>query len=183
MKHPSGLQLAMYSGADLQGIERFRVAWHLLHCKQCQAEVNAFREACANLRAELNELPQGLSWEPLESEMTGNIRVGLAAGECIAQVVKRNRQPRWRAAAVLASATLMLVAAWWLNLPRQPLSTVGVVLQSTPSGIEMQQNGAALELLHRTGSQTIYVSAPRSLRSRSVDAETGQVTIYNLYAD
>ena len=37
-----------------------------------------------NSPREMPELPNGLNWNRLSQEMTGNIRVGLAAGEAIA---------------------------------------------------------------------------------------------------
>ena len=184
MKHPSELQLALFSGGDLTGFRSWLTALHVKRCASCAREVEALRADAAGLRAAVSELPDHIAWAPLAAEMSGNIRVGLAAGDCIAQV-SRGAKPGWKATAVMASATAVLVAAWWLNVPQpRRVSSTAVVLQSTPTGIELQQNGATLELLHKTGTRSmIFVSAPRSLRSRSVDADTGQVTIYNVYAD
>ena len=184
MKHPSELRLALFSGGDLTGLNAILTALHVRRCSKCAAEVAAMRSEATQLRDELNALPSHVAWDPLAAEMTGNIRVGVAAAACIAPI-SRNPRLGWRAGMVMASATVLLMAAWWLNVPhpRRVVSNA-VVLQSTPTGIELQQNGATLELLHKAGSHsTIFVSAPRSLRSRSVDADTGQVTIYNVYAD
>jgi hypothetical protein len=64
------------------------------------------------------------------------------------------------------------------------LAPADAVLQATPAGIEVKASRGALTLLNtRAGSQTVYVSAPGSLRARFVDSETGQVTINNVYAE
>lgn len=184
MKHPSELHLALFSGGDLKGLKGVLTSLHVKRCKQCAEEVASLREASSMLRDELSAPPPNIFWEPLAAEMSGNIRVGLAAGECVAPL-SPNPRLGWRASMVMASATVLLMAAWWLNVPHpRRVTSNAVVLQSTPTGIELQQNGARLELVHKAGSHsTIVLSAPRSLRSRSVDAETGQVTIYNVYAD
>ena len=55
---------------------------------------------------------------------------------------------------------------------------------TSPGGIEMQENGSALILMHTRGQQQpIIVSTPGSLRARFVDQDTGQVTINNVYSD
>ena len=126
-------------------------------------------------------MPSGVNWDRLAAEMTGNIRVGLAAGECVAGVARHDRFG-WVTGAVLAGAALLLSTAWWLNIPHTQRQT-GVVLEATQSGIQLKQDGAALMLLNRESSSApVYGSAPGSLRVRYVDSETNQVTINNVYA-
>ena len=140
MKHPSELRLALFSGGDLNGLNAILTALHVRRCAKCAAEVTALRSDSKQLRNELNSLPAHVAWNPLAAEMTGNIRVGVAAAECIAPI-SRNPRLGWRAGMVMASATVLLMAAWWLNVPhpRRVVSNA-VVLQSTPTGIELQQN-------------------------------------------
>ena len=141
----------------------------------------------SELRHIADELPPDMKWNDLAAEMTGNIRVGLAAGECVMEANRKQGRLDWRPALVLASATALIITAWWLNIPvsRHPAASAsGVRLEETASGIEMNQNGRALTLLQKTAGSgsTVFVSTPGSLRARYVNAETGQMTINNVYA-
>jgi len=185
--HPNEIQLSLYAGGDVSLLERIRTGLHIRGCESCLAEVESLRRGRAELRRAADELPDNLNWERLASEITGNIRVGLAAGACVAPVVGKSDRLGWRAAVVLASGTALIMTAWWLNIPRAKHLTAngnGVRLEATASGIEMKQNGGALVLLNQNAGSgsTVFVSTPGSLRARYVNAETGQVTINNVYA-
>ena len=192
MIHPREENLALFAGGDLAAWRRWRVSRHLRTCSQCRAEIARFRRAAAVLSGETEGLPAGLNWERLAAEMTGNIRVGLAAGECVAPAPVQRPQLGWRPAALIALLTIGILAGWFLQGPRMlmppqralMLAPADAVLQATPAGIEVKASRGALTLLNtRAGSQTVYVSAPGSLRARFVDSETGQVTINNVYAE
>ena len=81
-------------------------------------KLEALRDAASQLRQRLQEmtdemadLPNGLNWNRLSQEMTGNIRVGLAAGEAIALFDKPLRgKPRL--------GCLERRLRWWLWAPR-----------------------------------------------------------------
>jgi hypothetical protein len=186
MKHPSEIDLSLFTGRDLSLLENWRVGRHVRYCDSCAGVVREFRAASEELRGSLQDLPEGLNWDRLASEMTGNIHVGLAAGECVAPVIARSQRLNgWRTAAVMASVTVLLMGGWWLNIP--PHQTIGkateVVLENTSNGIELRQDGSSLTLLHsRGGNSVVLASSPGSLRARYVDEETGQVTINNVYA-
>jgi len=185
--HPNEIQLSLYAGGDLSLLERIRTSLHVRGCERCRAEVAALESGREELRRAADEMPADLNWERLAAEMTGNIRVGLAAGECVAPVMGKADRLGWRAAAVLASGTALIMTAWWLNIPPSKHLAAGgngVRLEATASGIEMKQNGGALVLLNQNGGSgsTVFVSTPGSLRARYVNAETGQVTINNVYA-
>ena len=81
MTHPDQTILALYAGQDLGWFRRRRTERHLASCRQCRNEVQAFASARDHLVA-LNELP-AISWNRLAIEMKANIRLGLAAGECV----------------------------------------------------------------------------------------------------
>jgi hypothetical protein len=182
--HPSEQQLASFAGGELPLLDRLRTARHVARCAACERILESYESARAQLRNGLDELPENLNWNRLASEMTGNIRVGLAAGECVAPVIQKGERLGWRAAIVLASATLLITTAWWLNIPRSNFHP-GIALESNSSGIELKQNGGALTLLNTRaapGSPVISSSSPGQLRTRYVDAETNQVTINNVYA-
>jgi anti-sigma factor RsiW len=187
MKHPDVGSLALYAGGEIGILGRWRVAAHLASCEECRREVETFRRTRAALREEADGLPPGLNWAGLEAEMKANIRLGLAAGAIVDSPVAAPERLGWRAAAGVAMATLMVVAGWFLNIPRPvrlaDTRTQGVVLEATQAGLEVRENGRALTMLQPASTPVTYsVSAAGSLRARYVDGDTGQVTITNVYA-
>ena len=140
MRHPAPVQIALFSGGDLGRWERWRIARHVSRCAECRQEVQALRDGNAELRelaGQMPDLPNALNWNRLSEEMTGNIRVGLAAGEAIAlfdkplRVRRRHGWPgfggsllswplfSWNAALVVLGATLIFAIAFWTSLPPQ----------------------------------------------------------------
>ena len=204
MTHPNQTQLALFAGGELGYWDRFVVRRHIARCSACESDVQAFRAASEKVRDLAAELPTGLNWNQLAEEMTGNIRVGLAAGEAIARFDKpvgaRPRRLGWNAAMVLACATVVFVTAFWINLPkpqadhlisalrrigtRQPaaMAQEGVVLEASPSSIEVTENGRSMSFVrpHADGV-TVSVSMRGSAGVRYVDADTGQVTTNKVY--
>jgi len=176
MKHPSVIQLALLAGGDLAAWERWRVRHHVSRCAECKNELEALRTASQQVREVAAELPKDLNWNRLAQEMTGNIRVGLAAGEAIARFDKPavHKRPRlaWNAATALACATILFVFAFWANLPRpqaehviqalKRIATQGMgnamqrpgltqeeaVLEASSSGIQVKENGRTMSLMH-----------------------------------
>jgi len=212
MKHPAEAQMALFAGGDLGRWERWRVARHLARCSECQHEVQALRDAGTQLRelsAEMPELPNNLSWSRLSQEITGNIRVGLAAGEAIALFDKpAPSKPRlgWNAALVILGATLVFGIAFWTSLPPQQAEhllaslkrirteRIGnvihsaaatpeeAVVEASPAGIQVKENGRTLSLMQpRSDGATVSVSMQGSAGVRFVDADTGQVTTNKVY--
>lgn len=195
MTHPLPEQLALFAGGDLAAWNQWRVARHLHACQECSAEVAAFRGATQSAR-ELREFPADLNWGNLALEMKANIRLGLAAGECVERADVRQASPGWRVAAVLAVVLLMIMSGWLLHAPQShPVQTrtvappqmmveSGVILQATSAGIQIQQNGQSLTMLHRDDEPlTVSVNTSGSVRARYVDSDTGQVTITNVYTE
>ena len=211
MKHPSEIQLALFAGGDLAGYwERWRVARHVGQCSECQADVKSLRDAADQVRGLTGDLPKDLNWNRLAAEMTGNIRVGLAAGEAIARFDKPAGRPLrlgWNAALVLTCATAVFLVAFWISLPRNqadhlraalnriraerignvvrpaaPMQDDVVVLEATSSVIEVKENGRAMSLTHpHSDGATVSVSLQGSAGVRYVDADTGQVTTNKVY--
>src|SRR5690242_16922339 len=81
MRHPSQATLALHAGGDLGKFARWRLMRHLAHCDACASELMAF-ESTREMIAELGEVP-AVAWGSLAAEMKANIRLGLAAGECV----------------------------------------------------------------------------------------------------
>lgn len=211
MKHPVQTQIALFAGGDLGRWERWRIARHIAGCTECRREVEALRDTVSQLKAEMADLPNGLNWNRLSEEMTGNIRVGLAAGEAIALFDRPLRsKPRlgWNAALVVLGASVIFGIAFLTSLPPQqaehlwsslqriraerigtlvhsaPATGVNaeeVVLEASSSSIQVRENGRAMSLMPHSDGATVSVSMPGSAGVSFVDADTGQVTINKVY--
>ena len=208
MKHPNEIQLALFAGGDLGLWDRWRIRRHVAGCSDCGAEVAALRIASERVREAAPDLPKDLNWNRLADEMTGNIRVGLAAGEAIARFdrpVARVRPARlgFNAALVLACATVIFVTAFWTSLPREQaqhlssalqkiftgqtgrhpaISPDDVMLEASSSAIEVKENGRTMMLTHpRSDGVTVSINMRGSAGVRYVDDDTGQVTTNKVY--
>jgi anti-sigma factor RsiW len=187
MKHPDRATLALHAGGDLGPFARWRTQRHLANCGECRDEAARFLAVRAIL-PELAEAPE-ISWNRLAAEMKANIRLGLAAGECVrtGQAPLRETPLFTRARAVVAFASVVVLLFAGLVLQHPAPGTPkydGVVVQTTANGIQVREGGQALRLLH-SGAQNVQysVGAQGSMRARYVDPETGYVTINNVYAD
>jgi hypothetical protein len=154
------------------------------------------------LRDAAGGLPDGLDWARLSAEMTANIRVGLAAGECVAPrgYTRKLIPMSWRpvALASLLTATLaaLLVGGWWLNMPPQETQALshamrsiwhgrnvmpeerGPVIEVSSQGIELRKDGGALGVSQDAAKLvSVSVSTQGSASAHYVDQDTGQVTI------
>ena len=167
MRHPDQAQIALFAGGDLGRWERWRVSRHVARCSECRKEVQALQDLGTQLRELVAnpELPNGLNWNRLEQEMTGNIRVGLAAGEAIALFDKPVRTKRWlgwpglswNAALVMLGAAVIFAVAFWSSLPPQQADhllsylkriraeRIGTLVRSAPAPAGAIAAGAPLE--------------------------------------
>jgi len=190
MTHPNLSVLALYAGRDLGWFTRRRTERHLARCRECRGEVQAFVSARDHLVA-LDELP-AISWNRMAIEMKANIRLGLAAGECVRG--ERTASPLAAfemlssARALTACASLMAMVAAGLLLVRPTpiappaIASDGAVLRATANGIELNEGGQTLSMLHaRSGDVTYSAGAQGSMRAGYVDSDTGNITINNLY--
>ncbi len=191
MIHPCETSLALYAGGELGLFARWRVGRHLDACPECRRLAAQFQAAREELGSRRRELPAGVRWDRLSAEMTANIHVGLAAGECVDPPATRRLSPQWHRAVILAPVAVPLVAvlvvALWFVRPRphavQPQWVDGTVIQATAEGIELRQGNGMLSLRHPGAGEVSYAVSPQgTVRARYVDPETGQVTIHNVYA-
>src|SRR5471030_437473 len=90
MTHPNQATLALHAGGDLRLWARWNTERHLSNCDLCRDEVAAFA-GVREILPELAEIPE-VPWNRLAAEMRANIRLGLAAGECIHAVQAPLRQ-------------------------------------------------------------------------------------------
>jgi hypothetical protein len=185
--HPFETELALYASGDLHGWERVKTALHVRGCQSCQTSLAAFRTDQAQLRDSADALPVGVNWDRLAAEMSANIRVGLAAGECVAPAVREPASSIWNWKPVSAFAGLVMVfgAAWWLNMPPLNISGAddrGPVLEASSEGVEFRENGSSLGVSTSNARPVATsVSFGGSASARYVDDDTGQVTITTVY--
>jgi hypothetical protein len=127
--------------------------------------------------------------------MAANVRVGLAAGECVAPATEpASASWNWRPAGAVAGLAFVFGLAWWLNVPPSDTAVLskafgvgraeerGPVVEATAAGIQFRENGSALGV--KTGDAqpvSVSVSFDGSASARYVD-DAGQVTIATVYA-
>ena len=205
-RHAMETDLALYAAGDLPfwrgALVNLRVRFHLRQCDECRAFVEALRADRKELRRSADDMPAGLDWDQLAGEMTANIRVGLAAGECVTPRERKVAAISWRPAAIAAGVVVLLAGAWWLNIPRTdteaigralrdmatggrvnaPLVERGPVVGASSTGVELLENGGRLRIEQRGLEPVMFsVSTQGSASARYVDQDTGQVTITATY--
>ncbi|MBX9599831.1 MAG: hypothetical protein K2X35_02465 [Bryobacteraceae bacterium] len=202
MKHVKIGDLALHAGGDLDFVRSLRARLHLRNCQACRAELESFRAAGRELKSAAEELPANLNWDRLAREMTGNIRVGLAASEAI-QKPKRDTPLGWKPAVALGAAAFLISSAWWLNMspamtqslfraagkvarwetgPHLVKLEPGLVIEATSAGVEVRENGSTMSLRNANlRPVSVSVQTEGSARARYIDNDTGQVTITSVY--
>lgn len=182
-------QLALFARGDLRMWRRARVKRHIAVCEQCASVANEFaqmREALAEAALALPPELNGAAWASLASEMTANIRLGIAAGECVADR-RGSLSGRPRLTLALAGMAVLCVLAV-LEHPRF-MSPVSHGFVSRDSGGNTARVAAHAEIIParmlsvpvRDGQDVIRtVNLHGDMSSRIVD-DTG-VTIYDVYA-
>jgi len=182
MKHPNQATLALQAGGDLGPLGRWRTQRHLARCAECRDEIARFEQLRQDLPL-LAESPE-VHWNRLAAEMKANIRLGLAAGECVRADERAGAGPMWSTARVgvaLASVAVLLATGVVLERPGPTAAReTGVVVQATADGVQVREGGQALGLMHSGTSReavTYQVGAQGSVEARYVDSETGYVTV------
>lgn len=195
MTHPSETDLALYAGQDQGFLARFGTARHLKRCESCGRRVEELR-AIREWMGAREDLPAGVQWDALSLEMRANIRVGLAAGRCVAPATRTAPGFRWQPVALVLPVLLVFMAGWLLqSWPRPAAPGAGPVLEATASGISLERDGRAFTVLYpqdkgatlsdgqnAVRSRYVEVSGQNSVRVRYLDSETGNVTISHVYA-
>jgi hypothetical protein len=178
-RHPSETTLALHAGGDLGPIAGWRTARHLQRCEACLEEIAAFRRT-RRMVADLSAVPE-VPWSRLEAEMQANIRLRLAAVECVGgerpQTAGMARFTGLRAALALASLAVVVAAGLILRHPQAARNQT--VLQATADGIQLSQGGEALGMKHDAAIRNVSYSANAqgSIGESYVDPLTGEVTM------
>jgi hypothetical protein len=188
IQHPSEATLALHAGGDLGPIARWRTERHLKQCEVCQEEVAAF-QGVRRMVSELPAMPE-VPWNRLAAEMHANIRLGLAAGECVREMHPQGgslaRFTGMRAALALASLALVAAVGLLLQKPappvagaRTPAAVDQMMLRATADGIQVSQGNETLGMKHAAGIKNVSYSANTqgSIGESYVDPLTGDVTV------
>lgn len=207
--HVNDTDLALFATGDLAAWQRLQVSIHVRQCDECRAMVDAYRSDAEYLKVSAQDLPEGVDWDQLSAEMSANIHLGLAAGECVSQPAKRSEISSpwagfwgWRAAAAASGMVVLLVCAWWLNMPRGDTEAMNRVLtalwhsgplgsqeqdqrpvvEASSEGIEFRENGAALGMAAMDGAEPLSVTVSNTGASAQyMDEDTGQLVITTVY--
>lgn len=188
-RHVPESDLALHAGNDLGWFASWRVNRHLAVCAECRRTETGYRELGEELSGAGD--PPVADWDRLAVEMQANIRLGLAAGECVAQ---RHVAPgpAWRTLLAYASVLVLVVAGLLFQRrnPEPPVTPVEepkeerLVFAAINNGIELKQGSHAMGLMHRGGREvTVSVSAQGAVGARYVDSSTGHVVIHSVLAE
>lgn len=186
LTHPAETDLALFAGGDLPWFRQWRTERHVHRCSRCQQSAAEYSE----LRA-MPAVVSGLNWNRMASEMKANIRLGLAAGECVGgRLAPRNvvSGSRLILAGGLLSA-LVAVGAWISRPNLHPVATSritsGTVLEASESGIQVRGMRQTLRIMTpATTRNVVYtVGAQSELQARSLDPATGNVAIVHVYGE
>jgi len=188
MRHPNQATLALHAGGDLGTLARWRTERHLSHCERCREEIVQYRRI-RSIVPDLAETPE-IPWNRLAAEMKANIRLGLAAGECVSSSSTpdgRGLVTGFRAVVAFAGMVALIAAGITLERPA-PIAgdQQGIVAEATPggAGIQLREGGQALRLLHSGASNVTYsAGAQGSMEARYVDRETGYITVNKIDVD
>lgn len=206
-RHIPEADLALYISKDLSSWKYVLVGLHTASCESCRARMEGYRAGRRDLQAKAAEIPAGEDWDRLGAEMTANIRVGLAAGECVAPRRSKPQVWGWKPVAIAAAAMVLLGSAFWLNLPASDAQFLagrvkaifqgsgtnrfrrvrggeehGAVVEASSDGIELRENGIPVSIPQAASRPlSITVSARGFASARYVDADTGQMTITGVY--
>jgi anti-sigma factor RsiW len=206
-QHIAETDLALYVSGDLSLLRRVSVRFHSRNCDRCHSLIEKYRADRSRVKEIVDQMPEGLNWDRMASEMTANIRVGLAAGECVARPRKDRRQLRvnWRPAAITAGGIALLSVAWLLNMPAgttqelgRAMSAImhgrgsvtvpnpdydsGPIVVATQQGIELHDRNNLMGGSQDARPVAVTVSFQGSASERHVNADTGQMTITSVYA-
>lgn len=203
-RHVKETDLALFLSGDVSVWRWLALQAHIGRCEQCRAQVQAYRLDRERMKQECSELPAGLDWERLSAEMTANIRVGLAAGECVAPRTRRRAAWGWRPLAIGSGAMVVLVLAFWLNLPMAddtrtvttaiekmvhsggPVAATASderdqMVEASSSGVKWRENGNELRMQQGEARPVTVSVTPGSASAVNINPDTGQITITSVY--
>ncbi len=191
-RHPSETDLALHAGDYCGWVRSFRLHSHLAKCGDCRDTLASFGELRS---AVLDYSPAGVAsnemdWDRMAAEMRANIRVGLAAGECVREMPARGSRWGWKPQLAVGMAGVLCLAGAGVFLrgllPHENVPGIvhAAVLESTGTGVEVRTDKGSMTLLNHgdeAGDQA--VTSQGAIRATSFDGATGTVTITSVYVE
>jgi anti-sigma factor RsiW len=184
MRHPKQATLALHAGGDLGKFARWKLERHLAKCDACAMEVAAF-ESTRELLGELTEIPE-LPWNQLAAEMKANIRLGLAAGECVRGMERSAGGSRWlssaRVAVASAGIVVLIVTGVVLQRPEPQQARFPVpMVEAVENGIQMSAGGTSVGLMNHGVKRVSYLPNADASMSASYVNASGYITVNTVY--
>jgi hypothetical protein len=186
--HPSETELALLAGNDCSGLRRYFLSRHVSRCGDCRDTVASFHELRSATRDHAAP-SDDLDWNRLAAEMRANIRVGLAAGECVREVPARSRFG-WRPQLAIGTVCVLFLAGAGVFLhgllpgDNEPTVVHAAQLESTSSGVEVRTATGSMTLMNHGGvAGDQSVTSDGAIRASYVDGDTGTVTVTSVYVE
>ncbi len=174
-RHPAEEDLALFAGGELGPLARWRIEGHVNGCDRCRELVAEFFEARSRAM-DLAELP-ALDW----SAMASGVHARLAGAREHPAPVRLTWRPAWGAVVALVA---VIVAGLYVSRLLEPPSQA-VMLGATAGGVEVRvgdQQTLTLWNAAREATPVNWRVGPDAVSARYLDADTGQVTVNNVYA-
>jgi hypothetical protein len=205
MKHLSETELALVAGGETRDWRSHWHGKVCARCRAKVAEYRALRQGLCG-RTEDFRLPKGYDWAEMEAEMMGNIRLGVEVASVTPPARRREPREwmDWRGLVAIGALMAVVMTGWFLAgparqaSPRFPgmsqLTVMAVPVPASTGASAAAENAVRLEanpmeLGFREGAEGLYFrsAAPTStrvaasldgtLRSATVDQESGQISI------
>ncbi len=198
MKHLTEKHLALAAASELPWREKLSVEVHAWRCPQCRQRLAVYRADRQRVKAGVAAftLPRAMDWDSLEREMTANIRLGAEVNELFPQEksVEAPNVLSWRGAVAVGALTAIVVTGWFLTGPGsrpalRPIHAEGaqvrsgtLLLRADETGVGVESKGQGL-ILRSAAASRVEVGLAGALRSSSVELDSGQVTVSQIYVE
>ena len=182
MRHPEETDLALFAGGELGPLARWRIEGHLNGCAPCRQAVGEFFEQRSRVM-DLGELP-ALDW-------------GVMAAQIHRRAERQRESSRlsfraialWRPAWGLAVTLLVLLGSgiyvtYQHGLPGRT-GAGAVRLDATARAVELRVGERQVLTLMNTAQKETQVQwrvSADAVSARYLDADTGNITVNNVYA-
>lgn len=179
-RHPSEADLALFAGGELGPLARWRIEGHLHDCGECRRTVGEFFEMRSRVM-DLAELPQ-LDWPALASSIYRQVEMSRAAAEHPARAASLELRPAW--ASALALASMLVLGGYVTYRYGAPPAASAVFLNASAGSVELRVGNQQVLTLNNGGQKEEQVNwrvSADAVSARYLDADTGNITVNNVY--
>ena len=179
-RHPSEADLALFAGGELGPLPRWRIEGHLHNCGECRRTVGEFFEMRSRVM-DLAELPQ-LDWAALASSIHQQVEMSRATAEGPGRAAPPRLRPVW--ASALALASMLVLGAYVTYRYGAPPAASAVSLNASAGSVELRVGNQQVLTLNNAGQKDEQVNwrvSADAVSARYLDADTGNITVNNVY--